>query len=127
MFERATRKKLRFNTSRGALSVEQLWDMPLTSKDAFNLDTLARGYHKELEEKEISFIKPVSAFNSDTTLRFNIVKHIIAHKLKKIEQAEKAAQTKARKSELLELIKAAQMKEDSKRSISDLMKEYDSL
>ena len=35
IFEYATRAKLRFASSRGDLTVEQLWDVPLRSTDGF--------------------------------------------------------------------------------------------
>lgn len=37
MFEFATRSKLRFTSARGELTAEQLWDVPLRSRDDFSL------------------------------------------------------------------------------------------
>lgn len=33
IFEQASRQKLRFETSAGKLSIEDLWDLPLTSNN----------------------------------------------------------------------------------------------
>ena len=42
IFELATRKALRFGTERGPVTVEQLWQMPLQSKNLFDLDNVAK-------------------------------------------------------------------------------------
>ena len=47
MFEKASRMKLRFNTQRGVLSVEDLWDLPL-----IQLDNIAIALNKKLQESK---------------------------------------------------------------------------
>ena len=83
MFEKATRIKLRFESKKGLLSVEQLWDLPLNS-----LDEIAISLNKEVKDiSEVSFIKPLSNNkNKELTLKFNIVKHIIDVKLTEIKE-----------------------------------------
>ena len=46
LFLQATREKFRFESSKGDLSVEQLWDLPLTSRTGFDLDTVAKAVNK---------------------------------------------------------------------------------
>ena len=43
IFEQASRAKLRFDSVKGQLVTEQLWDLPLQSKTNFDLDTVAKG------------------------------------------------------------------------------------
>ena len=38
IFKQATKLKLRFSSVRGDLTVEDLWDLPLTSKSNLSLD-----------------------------------------------------------------------------------------
>jgi len=53
MFAFATKKKIRFETSKGLLSVEDLWDLPLTSDNGRpNLDDIAKGIYKAMKEGE---------------------------------------------------------------------------
>lgn len=127
MFDRATRMKLRFDTTKGKISTEDLWDLPLTSRDSFNLDAIAVALSTALESKSTSFIKPVSNTNTKLNLQFDIVRHIIAVKLYDLDAAEKRTQNKARKQELLSAVQELDAKALKTRSREDLMKEINSL
>lgn len=99
-FEKATRLRLRFETSRGNLNVEDLWRLPLAE-----LDKLAIALNKQLKESsEESFIKAKSKDNKLLELRFDIVKHIIETLLSEDEEKKKAADKRAKREQLLELI-----------------------
>jgi hypothetical protein len=104
MFERASKLKLRFETARGSVSTEDLWDVPLTSHNGFSLDDLAKSLNKKVKEnQEESFVVKKSATNTLTILKFDIVKHIIAAKLAEAEKSEKAAQNKVKIQKILEI------------------------
>lgn len=91
MYKQASKMKLRFATSKGNLSVEDLWDLSLPA-----LDRLAVSYDEELAKSpRKSFITNDTPSNSELELKFNIVKDVITDKLK-----DKAAE-KARLTELL--------------------------
>lgn len=93
IFEKASRLKLRFTTTKGLLSTEDLWDLSLTS-----LDTIAKAVNKRLkEENEESFITTRSKSNSELELSLDILKHIITVKL---EEKEKATLKAERRAEL---------------------------
>ena len=83
IYDFALRCRLRFASSRGYLSVEDLWEVPLRSKDDFNLDTIARECNKEVKELiEESFVdQERSEYNTSAETCFEIVKHVIAVKL----------------------------------------------
>ena len=79
IFEQATRAKLRFATPKGTLSVEDLWELPLTSKTGqANLDDIAKGLHRELKANdEVSFVEEKTTANTVTNLKFEVVKSVI--------------------------------------------------
>jgi hypothetical protein len=114
IFERASRAKLRFSSSVGELTTENLWDLPLTAKgDRPNLDTLARAVHSELKDlDEVSFVnvKP-DPRKSDLELRLEILKHVIEAKMTAKAAAEKAAENAERKRKLLAALDAKQEQE----------------
>lgn len=123
MFEKATRKKLRFSTNKGLLSVEDLWDLNLTA-----LDGLARGYHNKIKEaEEVSFIAPAKVAANDDELSFEIVKHIIGVKLKEKAAAELSAAKKKERATLLALIEDKKQEALKDSSIEDLMKRVEAL
>lgn len=100
LFEQASRQKLRFQTSKGLLPTEDLWDLPLT-----NLDTLAKSLNKQVKEtEEESFIEVKSSANEKLEVMFEIVKHIIKVKLDEKEAARIAKENTAKKTQILELI-----------------------
>ena len=63
MFEKATRRKLRFTSAAGLLSTEDLWDLPLTSATGkANLDDIAKALNRRLKDaEEVSFVAPERA------------------------------------------------------------------
>ena len=106
IFEIAARQKLRFETIKGALSVEDLWDLPLTSATGRAcLDEIAIGLHKQLRASAdvVSFVDSAATADPSVQLRFDIVKHVIEQR--KLENAE-AASAKA-KAELKQQLLAA--------------------
>jgi hypothetical protein len=101
IMERANRIKLRFATSKGNLTTEDLWDLSLPS-----LDAIAKGVNKELKnEEEESFIpdttpRPASTHNA---LRLEILKHVIVTKSEEMKAAELRATKRATLARLKEL------------------------
>ena len=106
MFEKATRQKLRFQTNKGLLTVEDLWDLPLTSNHGrTNLDDIARMLHSDLKnDNNVSFVVKVRKSDEPTQVAFDIVKHIIDVKLVERDAAQLAATMKEKKQQIMQLI-----------------------
>ena len=122
-FEKATRLRLRFETSRGNLNVEDLWRLPLAE-----LDKLAIALNKQLKESsEESFIKAKSKDHKLLELRFDIVKHIIETLLSEDEEKKKAADKRAKREQLLELIAKKKNQELEGKSLEELEAELTKL
>lgn len=104
IFEQAVRNKLRFTTNRGEITVEDLWDVPLTSRNGFNLDEVAKGINRELKaSEEESFVVQKSTANTVAQIQMDIVKYIIEVKLAEKTQAQEAAANREKRQKLLEL------------------------
>lgn len=91
IFQEATKQKLRFDSSIGDLSIEQLWDLPLTTtRNRPCLDAIAQAVNRQLREcSEESFVNSSpDPRKSELTLKLDILKAIIAAK-----QQENAAKT----------------------------------
>jgi chemotaxis signal transduction protein len=106
MFEKASRLKLRFETGKGLLSVEDLWDLPLTVRgDGVSLDNLAKALNKKVkEDAEESFVVKKSEADTISALKFDIVKYIIGVKLSEIEASEKKEIRDDQRKRILEII-----------------------
>lgn len=100
IFERASRGKLRFPTSKGHLSTEDLWDLSLQ-----DLDRTAKAINKKLkEEGEESFIAEKSEKSTELSLQIDILKHIISAKLAAQEASKKRSENLAKKAQIEDLI-----------------------
>lgn len=106
LFEQASRQKLRFASERGELMVEQLWDLPLTSKNGFDLDTLAREVNRQLRLlSEESFVETKRAPATEILeLKLEILKHIIAVRIAEREKNLAAVARSAERQRLLEIL-----------------------
>ncbi|MDF4164707.1 hypothetical protein P3446_13200 [Escherichia coli] len=118
MFDKVTRLKLRFESNKGLLSVEQVWDLSLTA-----LNEMAKGLSRQVkaaETDEEDFIGTKSNVDSELQLRFDVVKHIIGVKLKERDDIKDAAERKANNQVILELIQRKKQQELEGKSIEEL-------
>lgn len=129
MFEKASRIKLRYETSQGRLSVEDLWDLPLISNTIKpSLDLIARDLHKQLQNGEdVSFVTKGKKSDEIIQLKFDIVKHIIDVKLLEKEQQEQAKINKDRKQQILAVISQKENEQLLGSSLEELKKMAESL
>lgn len=105
IFEKAAKQKLRIQSDKGALTVEQLYDLSLT-----NLDKIARKVNaelKSLEEESFVDLKP-NPQKYSLDLQLNILKTVIKTKLDE-KAASEAAMEKANKRKIL--LEALDMRE----------------
>lgn len=122
MFEKATRLHIRYETNRGTITVEDLWDVPLTSRSGFDLDSIARSAHRDLKnsEEEVSFVVKSSKKNETAQLAFDVVKHVIEVKLAELDAATQAAAKKERKQNILAAIENKKNEALSQASVDEL-------
>lgn len=128
-FEKASRKKLRFETSKGNLTVEDLWDVPLIStKGGISLDDIAKDLNKKLKESDTeSFVVKDKKDDSCIRLKFDIVIHIINVKLEERDKAEKLKINKEKRDKLLSLIARKEDDMYGQKSIEELKAELQSI
>ena len=125
MYKIASRKKLRIQTNRGMLSVEQLWDL---SKE--DIGELAKSIRKRINDQkgvtgdsELDFLKP-SAQTEETIdeLTFRILKDIYTTKQAEEDKAHRRAAARENNRKILELIAKKQDHELENKSIEELEK-----
>jgi len=122
IFEKAARTKLRFQTARGSLSVEQLWDLPLESGEV-NLYKLAEELLGEVSTKpakKLSFFKKSVSADETAELRFEIVKYIVVTRVAEIEEKTNKAVVDSEKRELDQLIAAKEQEAKGNLSLEEL-------
>lgn len=130
MFEKASRMKLRFSTPQGELPVEDVWDIPLTSNKLgrANLDDLAKALNKELNNNDTeSFVLKVTKPNEELSLKFEVVKHIIAVRLAEREAMENLVKAKEKKQQILAIIADKETESLKGKSLDELKALLESL
>lgn len=124
MFEKASKLKLRFPISKGLATVEDLWDLPLTSRSGADLNGVAVTLHDALESVGVkSFVKKAVVDTDYTELRLDIVKHVIAVKLAELEAAKTASAKRDRRAVLTDAIARKENEALGATSLEDLKKE----
>jgi hypothetical protein len=110
-FKRASQLKLRFNTDKGLLSTEQLWDLSQVS-----LTNLIKSIKKVLKDSDgdddLSFLTTEpKTVDVENQLRFDIAKDIYLTKKAELEEKRTEKEKKEHNQRILELI---QKKKESK-------------
>lgn len=115
-FKLASQQKLRFQTNRGVLTVEQLWDLPLQE-----LDTLAVSLQQAHEQSA-----PKSFLNKKTTkdkvvkLRFDVALDVLNTKAEEAQAESEALEVKEHNKKIIELIAEKQDESLKGKSIKQL-------
>lgn len=106
LFIYATRHKLRFASTRGELSVESLWDVPLRSNDGFNLDAIARAANKVFKDAtEESFVSTArTPAHTRLEMTLEVVKRVIEVRLADEATAKKRAENRVEREKLLKIL-----------------------
>lgn len=115
-FKLASQQKLRFQTNRGLLSSEQLWDLSLEE-----LDTLAVSLeteHKQSAKK--SFLVKTSIKDKTAKLRFDLVLDVLNTVVAEKEAAAEALEIKEHNKKIITLISEKQDESLKGKSIKQL-------
>jgi hypothetical protein len=122
-FIEATKKKIRFSTTKGSLSVEDLWDLNLES-----LDKIAVAVDEDIQkEGRKSFIGKTSRTSSQKTLSLEILKFIIEEKIKEEEKKKDRLQKAAQKEFLSELLNKKRLESLESLSVEEIQKQLSDL
>lgn len=118
IFKQASKLKLRFQTTKGILSTEQLWDLSLA-----DLDTLAVSLEEAVtKSKSKSFLVKQTTENETVKLQFDVVLNVLKTKSEELEQIKSAREIKAHNAKILSLIAEKQEEGLKSKSVEDLEK-----
>ena len=118
MYKKASKLKLRFATAKGNLTVEDLWQLSLSS-----LDIIAVALDEELSKSpKKSFISTTSPENEVLQVKLNIVCDIITDKMAEKTEREQAKTKQAEKSRLLDILSRKQSESLENLSEEELQK-----
>lgn len=115
-YKLATQQKLRFQTSKGLLSIEQLWDLSLEDLDVLAVSLEAQ--HKESGKK--SFLIKTSVKDKTAKLRFDVVLDILNTKVEEAQAAAEALEIKEHNKKIIALISEKQDESLKGKSIKQL-------
>lgn len=119
-FKKASKQKLRIETSRGLLSVEQLWDLPYTE-----LERSIRAIKKVLkknDDDDLAFLDNTNTVDPETQLQFDILKEVYLDKKKEAEERRSKAEKRAHNKKIAELISEKEEEELKGKSKEELEK-----
>lgn len=116
IFELAARGALRFESTKGHVNTEDLFRLSLT-----DLDTVAKNINRKIKEfEEESFVSAKSATLDLLNIKLDIVKFVIADRLKANQDRQAAAEKAAQKQKVLEILERKQNSQLEELSVEEL-------
>lgn len=117
-YKEASRLKLRFASTKGSLTVEQLWDLNQT--ELSNAIKAVKKILKKSDDDELAFLNEDNTVDVETQLKFDILKDVYITKKKEAEESRDAAANKAYNQKILTLIAEKQEGALKDKSIEEL-------
>ena len=129
IFKQATKLKLRFSSVRGDLTIEDLWDLPLTSKSNLSLDGVGKPIQKALRESdEDSLVAvPTTSKNELNSLRLAVIKEIISVKQEENLIKQNQAAIESQKALLKQALASKKVDEINSLSVEEIEKRLSSM
>lgn len=122
LFEIATRNRYRFNY-KGVMTVEDLWSLRVEDLDAI-FKMLNR--QKKIADED-SLLATKSAEDQDLANKIDIVRYIVSVKLAEAAERVSAAEKKAQRDKIMEIVAKKKDKALEDMGIEDLMKKLEEL
>ena len=125
-------QKWRVPSKRGVLSLEDLFDLPLTKNNGVNLDAVAIEINNQLQEKQgsTSFVQSTTENTAEINkleTMLEIVKTIIKQRQDENEAKLKRAELASKRKQLQELINQKQGEALASLSLEELQAQLDEL
>ena len=129
IYKQACIKKVRFKTANGFISTEDLFDLPLTSKNGMNLDAVAKTVYEALKgEESVSFVEKSSNPRKEgLELAMEIVKDVIRIKQEEAAAKVELASKAAKRDQLLRALSTKQEQELANMPVEKLQEELKKL
>lgn len=122
LFEIATRNRYRFNY-KGVMTVEDLWSLRVEDLDA--IFKMLNRQKKTADEDSLLATK--SAEDQDLANKIDIVRYIVSVKLAEAAEHVSAAEKKAQRDKIMEIVAKKKDKALEDMGIEDLMKKLEEL
>ena len=122
LFEIATRNRYRFNY-KGVMTVEDLWSLRVEDLDA--IFKMLNRQKKTADEDSLLATK--SAEDQDLANKIDIVRYIVSVKLAEAAERVSAAEKKAQRDKIMEIVAKKKDKALEDMGIDDLMKKLEGL
>lgn len=122
MYKQAAQLKLRFETPKGQLSVEQLFDLSMTdlSTTIKRINTLLK--KEQAVDNELAFLEGIDVTETQNALRFKILKDVYLTKKEARDAAALDYEKKQRNQRIAELIAKKKDEALESKSIEELEK-----
>ena len=123
MFIQASRDKFRFESAKGSLTTEDLWDLNLTS-----LDAVAIALDEKIQKLgRKSFVEKRTTSTSELSTKLEIVKFVIETKQAEAEERKLKAEKASQKEFLKTLLERKKMAQLEGLSVEDIQKQLEQL
>lgn len=115
-YKEASKEKIRFETKRGSLTVEQLWTLPIEELD--ELCVSLEEQHKTSAKK--SFVHKKSDKDKMARLRFEVALDVLESRMEELEKAAEVEENKKHNERIMELIVEKKDEELKGKSVKQL-------
>lgn len=102
MYKQVSQLKLRFQTPKGVLTVEQLWDLSMTDLST-TIKTMKK-ILKKTDDDDLGFLEEDSKVDKVMELAFNVLKDVYITKKEAAKAIRNTAEIKAHNQKILTLI-----------------------